>query len=166
MERPNQPSHIECCRGKGQGTLPDGRWDRTMLLKRTQRTLWAVREKRISLKQFSLDTSMKQVETVFRSRNPKRTDRKGEVREDLTGSRSMARKEREIRNLGGPCLSRHSNCGIQPGKDPQRKEEGFDGGRGVRSAHSSQGTGPKAQNRRRGRRNGVTFRGNRSSTNG
>jgi hypothetical protein len=90
-----------------------------MPLKRTQGTLRAVREERTSLKQFSLVTNLEQVETLFNSRNPKRTDRQGEVWEGLSGSKSMARKEREVRNLGGPLLSRHSNCEIQPGKMPQ-----------------------------------------------
>jgi hypothetical protein len=165
MERLNQPSRTECCRGKGQGALPDGRGDRTMSLKRTQGTLRAVRGERTSLKQFSLVTNLEQVETLFNSRNPKRTDRQGEVWEGLSGSKSMARKEREVRNLGGPLLSRHSNCEIQPGKMPQRQGEGS-----TEQRESDRlilaGKEPKASNRRRGRRDGVTRGGNRSSTNG
>ncbi|MCF7669840.1 MAG: hypothetical protein K9N48_08710 [Verrucomicrobia bacterium] len=136
-----------------------------MSLKRTQGTLRAVREERTFLKQFSLVTEDEQVETVFVRRNPRRTDRQGEVWEGLSGSKSMARKEREDRKLGGPKLTRHSNCEIQPGQAPQRQGEDLMGERESDRLIRA-GKGQKAQNQQRGRRGDVTSRGNRSGRNG
>jgi hypothetical protein len=159
MERPNQPSLTECCRGKGKEALPKGRADRTMFLKRTQGTSQAVREDTHLSKAIEPRYRLMQAETVFNGRNPKRTDRQGEVWEGLPGSESMAREEREARNLGGPFLSRKS------GKCPQRQGEALMGERESDRLVVA-GEGPKSPNQPRGRRDGVSRRGNRSSANG
>jgi hypothetical protein len=155
MERLNQPSHTECCRGKGEGALPTGRGSRTMSLKRTQGTLRAVRGERTPLKQFSLVTTLSRRRR--RSLNGIRNEQavQGEAWEGLPGSESMAREEREVRNLGGPLPSPEKS-----GKIPQRQEEALMAGRDS-DRFIVAGEGPKSQNQRRGRRGGVSRRGNR-----
>ena len=58
-----------------------------------------------SPKQFSLVTSLEQVVTVLVHRKPTQRDRYGEILEGLPGSESVARRKRDVRNLGGPLVS-------------------------------------------------------------
>ena len=47
-----------------------------------------------------------QVATELVIRKPTRRDRHGEIPEGLPGSKSVARRKRDVRNLGGPVVSR------------------------------------------------------------
>lgn len=165
MERLNQPSHTECCRGKGKGSAARGQMHLNNVLEAYTGNFVGRKRGTHPSKAIQPRYELMQAETLLNARNPKRTDRQGEVWEGLSGSESMARKEREVRNLGGPCLSRHSNYEIQPGKILQRKEEEMMGAR-ESDRFILAGKGPQAPNRRRDRREGVIRRGNRSSTNG
>ena len=62
---------------------------------------------------------------------------KGEVTEELSGSKSVARAEEDTRNWGGPEFSRRTNCEGQAGKPFQREEGMSEGAQGVGSDHSS-----------------------------
>lgn len=55
----------------------------------------------------------------------------------LPGSKSVAREERTVRNLGHPADSRRTNNERQAGKRPQRQEVAAEGELGIRLTHSS-----------------------------
>ena len=67
-----------------------------------------------SPKQFSLVTSLEQVVTVLVHRKPTQRDRYGEILEGLPGSKSVARRKRDARNLGGPMGSLREGKVDQP----------------------------------------------------
>jgi len=70
----------------------------------------------------------------------------GEGTGNMPGSKSVARVEGDIRNLGGPEPSRRSNYESQAGREAQRQEAPTEETQGVGSAHSSplQGAIPEA----------------------
>lgn len=64
---------------------------------------------------------------------------KGEVTEELPGSKSVACAEDETRNWGGPGDSRRTNCEGQAGRKIQRQGGSTEGNRGFGSAVVAQG---------------------------
>ncbi len=64
---------------------------------------------------------------------------KGEALVGLPGSKSVAREERTVRNLGDPENSRRTNYEGQAGRAAQRQEGQAEGKLGVGSLHSSSG---------------------------
>src|SRR6186713_853971 len=139
MERPNQPSHTECCQQEGQAKVAAGDASRTTCWKRTQGTSQAVGGSRTPLKLSSLETVEHAGGDAVASAEPNtEASATGEFAGDLPGSKRMAREERVEGNLGGPETSRRANCGSQSGKSLQRQEEGSEAILGVRSVHSSQ----------------------------
>ena len=71
---------------------------------------------------------------------------KGEALNVLPGSKSVAREEGDIRNLGGPETSRRTNYESQAGRQAQRQEAQTEEIQGVGSVHSSppEGKAPQA----------------------
>jgi RNA-directed DNA polymerase len=139
MERPNQPSHTECCQQKGQANVAAGDASRTTCWKRTQGTSQAVDGSRTPSKLSSLETVEHAGGDAVAIAEPNtEASATGEFAGDLPGSKRMAREERVEGNLGGPETSRRTNCGSQSGKSLQRQEEGSEAIPGVRSVHSSQ----------------------------
>jgi RNA-directed DNA polymerase len=63
----------------------------------------------------------------------------GEAQAGLSGSKSVAREERIVRNLGDPVSSRRTNYEGQAGRAAQRQEGQTEGRTGVGSLHSSSG---------------------------
>ncbi len=63
------------------------------------------KEVRTLLKQFSLDTAYAGGDDVKTSEAYTKGSIFGEILEGLSGSESMARRKRSVRNLGGPCVS-------------------------------------------------------------
>ena len=59
---------------------------------------------------------IEQVATVLPCRKPTQRDRYGEILEGLPGSKSVARRKRDVRNLGGPMVS------LEEGRVYQRNE--------------------------------------------
>jgi RNA-directed DNA polymerase len=139
MERPNQPSHTECCQQEGQAKVAAGDASRTTCWKRTQGTSQAVGGSRTPPKLSSLETVQHAGGDAVAIAEPNtEASATGEFAGDLPGSKRMAREERVEGNLGGPETSRRTNCGSQSGKSLQRQEEGSEAIPGVRSVHSSQ----------------------------
>lgn len=68
---------------------------------------------------------------------------RGEAETSLPGSKSVAREEGTVRNLGRPASPHRTNCEGQVGTEAQR-QEALPGGQGIGLAHSSpgQGSGP------------------------
>ena len=97
--RPNQPP-VSSVAGIEEGVNDN----RTRYPKRTQRILWAAGEAALS-KAIQPRYFKKQSATVLMFRKPTRRDRYGEILEGLPGSKSVARRERDARNLGGPMVS-------------------------------------------------------------
>ena len=63
------------------------------------------REVRTLLKQFSLVTAYAGGDDVRKSEAYTKGSIFGEIPEGLSGSESMARRKRSVRNLGDPCVS-------------------------------------------------------------
>jgi group II intron reverse transcriptase/maturase len=86
------------------------------------------------------DGTNQQVGTEFPLPEPKTSHpAKGEGRNDLPGSKSVAREETVVRNLGSPVDSRGTNYESPAGKLEQRQEAPTEGTQGFRLAHSSPG---------------------------
>ena len=102
--------------------------------------MWAVRRIRILLKQLSPDTFLTAGgDGVHRSEPSMSRAVKGEVTDIPPGSKSMARMEREARNLGRPlCLPiGREAAGVGKANDKKAFAMGFK--RGVRSSHGRAG---------------------------
>ena len=95
---------------------------RTTIEKRAQGKTRAASWSRIRLKQFSLETANAGGDDVSVTEPNNETTVRGEVVENLPGSKSVARVEGDTRNWGGPSASRYSNYENQPGKLGQPKE--------------------------------------------
>ena len=96
--------------------------DRTTIEKRAQGKTRAASWSRIRLKQFSLETANAGGDDVSVTEPNNETTVRGEVVENLPGSKSVARVEGDTRNWGGPSASRNSNCENEPGKLGQPKK--------------------------------------------
>ena len=145
MERSNQPPKTEDCSAKGQPV--------DLLFYRTERSSRSVsREKRepqagpaSGLSDSASKRSNASGEGVLLSESNTELPAKGEGKEDMPGSQSVARVEGNTRNEGGPESSCRTNCEGQAGREVRIKEA-LSGFSGVGSAHSSprQGASPEA----------------------
>jgi len=138
MERLNQPPHTEGCQKEGQADRAAGEASQTTFWKRTQGTSQAVSGSRTPLKPSSLETVEHAGGDAVASAEPNtEAAALGEAVGDLSGSKRMAREEREDGNLGDPPASRRTNYGSQSGRRVQRQGERSEARAGVRPAHSS-----------------------------
>ena len=171
--RASHPPNTESCAREG-GIGPEvapcenGCRNRTTPVKRRPGTLRAVRRSRTLLKQFSLVRRNSAGGDGFAEPAPNTTGSvTGEGAVGLSGSESMARWEREVRNLGRPlCLL--GRLKAVRGRSDQRKKTGRRVSRGE-SDRLVVGRGKRQVLRdtspdpfREGRRNNVACNGNMS----
>ncbi len=144
MGRPNQPPQPECCRQSGQAPLLTKGHE-------TERTAGGVHRDR--------HRPQAGVAPGLSDSAPKRSDADGEGvippepntgvpafgegASGLPGSKSVARAEGVVRNLGGPTDSRRANCGHEAGRDAQRQGARSEEKSGFRFVHSNQEQGPR-----------------------
>src|SRR5215472_8366753 len=128
MERSNQPSGPECCRGEGQaGAAQEGSGAEQPLggahsLSNPASKHRDAGEDDVCLTELNTDRAVS-----------------GEALADLPGSKSVAREQDTVRKRGGPAISRRTNCEGQAGRPVQRQEGPTEGMPGVGSFHSSAG---------------------------
>src|SRR5262245_12662809 len=134
MERPNQPPKTECCRGEGQAKdSNEGPQPNDILEAYTGQIAGRKQDTHPAQAIQPRDGTNTQVGTVFPNLEPKTSQpAKGEGGRDLPGSKSVAREETVVRNLGGPIHSRRTNHEGQAGKRVQRQEAPSEGGEGFR----------------------------------
>jgi len=140
MERSNQPSGPECCRGEGQA-------DAAQEGSGAEQPLGGVHR----------EVHEPQAGVAHRLSNPASEHRdageddvclselntvragNGEALADLPGSKSVAREHDTIRKHGGPAIPRRTNCEGQAGREAQRQEGPTEGKPGVGLLHSNAG---------------------------
>jgi len=165
------PDTESCVREGGNGPAAErekGSRNRTTRAKRRQGTLRAVRRSRTLLKRYSLVKNKGAGGDGVTKSAPKTTGTAmGEVAVGLSGSESMASRERGVRNLGRPlCLP--GRPGAARGRSDQRKKTGRRVSRGE-SDRPTVGRGKRRgrpaatpEAHRRGRRNNAACNGNMS----
>src|SRR5947207_4740422 len=140
MERSNQPPKPECCRGEGQASTAKAGSGAEQLIGSVHREIHGPQAGVAPRLSNSASKPLDAGGDVVLSPEPK-TDSaaKGEALAGLPGSKSVARGEQAVRNLGDPVNSRRTNCERQAGRAAQRQEGQTEGKLGVGSLHSSSG---------------------------
>src|SRR5713226_4256252 len=140
MERSNQPPKPECGRGEGQASAAKAGGGAEQLIGSVHREIHGPQAgvaPRLS------NSASKHSEAggdgVLQPEPKTKSASKGEALADLPGSKSVAREEQAVRNLGDPENSRRTNYEGQAGRAAQRQEEQAEGKLGVGSLHSSSG---------------------------
>ncbi len=140
MERSNQPPELECCRGEGQASAAKGSHRAEQLLGSVH---GEIRGPQAGVAPRLSNSASKPLDAggdVVVPTEPKTNSAaKGEVLEGLPGSKSVAREEQAVRNLGDPVNSRRTNYEGQAGRMTQRQGESSEGKLGVGLLHSSSG---------------------------
>jgi len=138
MEKSNQQPKTECCRREGevtQGCQAEGaeQLDGSVHREKYGPQVGVTPGLSNSASKHTQDAGGDAVLSAGTQHEP---ERKGEVRDNLSGSKSVARMEGEARNLGGPGHSRRTNYESQAGRAAQRQEERSEDDPEVRSTHS------------------------------
>ena len=142
MERSNQPTQTECCRREGQANAATQVGGAERLVGGVHR---GTREPQAGVAPRLSNSASKPTDAggqdVLSSEAEIRGAAKGEALRGLSGSKSVAREERAVRNQGDPENSRRTNYEGQAGRKVQRQEGPTEGTSGVGSLHSSHGQG-------------------------
>src|ERR1051325_10600724 len=139
MERSNQPPKTECCREEGQ--VPKAReavGPNGLLDAYTGKLTGRKQDWHPAKATQPRDGAYTQAGTESPFTEPKTSQSAtGEGQLGLPGSKSVAREERAVRNLGDPVEARRTNNESQAGRPPQRQEAATPSPSGVRLTHSS-----------------------------
>jgi hypothetical protein len=140
MERSNQPPKPECCRGEGQAPATKAGGGAERLLGSVHRE---IRGPQAGVAPRLSNPASKPLDAggdvVLPTAPNTNSAVEGEGLEGLPGSKSVAREEQAVRNLGDPGSSRRTNYEGQAGRAAQREGVPTEGKLGVGSLHSSSG---------------------------
>ena len=141
MERSNQLPETECCRQEGQaGVATEAAQPNDRAEAYTGKLTGRKQDSHPAQAIQPRDGTNKQAGTAFPVTEPNTSQSAtGEGGLGLPGSKSVAREERTVRNLGEvPADSRRTKHESQAGKRSQRQEATAEERQAVRSAHSNQ----------------------------
>lgn len=140
MERSNQPPEPECCRREGQASAAKTGSGAEQLFGSVHRE---IRGPQAGVAPRLSNSASKHTDAggdgVLPPEPKTNKAAKGEVLKGLPGSKSVAREEQAVRNLGDPVNSRRTNYESQAGRKTQRQGESSEGKLGVGSLRSSSG---------------------------